>query len=69
MEISTLTTSPVSAPRWWRIHLRRRQGLANRLRSELDEDGPQGLDARGEGIAGIVDGAAKLLDESSGFVV
>jgi hypothetical protein len=30
---------------------------------------PQGLDARGEGIAGIVDGGAKLLDESLGFGV
>jgi hypothetical protein len=27
------------------------------------------LDARGERIAGIVDGAAKLLDESLGFGV
>ena len=30
---------------------------------------PQGLDARGEGIPGIVDGAAKLLGESLGFSV
>jgi hypothetical protein len=58
--------SPVSAFR------RRRQGwqgLAHRLRSELAEDARKVWDARGEWIAGLVDGAPNLLDESLGFGV
>jgi hypothetical protein len=51
------------------VDLPRREWLPLRLRRELLEDRPQGLDARGEGIAGIVDCAAKLLGESLGLSV
>ena len=50
-------------PRW------RRCWGALGLRPELSEDRFQRLDARGKGIAGIVDGTAQLLGERLGFGV
>jgi hypothetical protein len=45
----SLTPSPIPPARRRRIDLRRRQGLASRLLSELGEDRSQGADARREG--------------------
>ena len=64
-----LTTSPVSAFRWRRVDLPRRQGLAYRFRPELGEDRPQRADARREGVAVVLDDIVKLLGQSGGFVV
>jgi hypothetical protein len=52
-----------------RVHLRRRQGLAGWLPSELVENCPQRLNARREGIAVVLDDVVKLLGESGGFFV
>jgi hypothetical protein len=56
-----LTASPISAFRWWRIHLRRRQGLADRLGSEFGANRPQRVDARRERVSVALDDVVKLL--------
>jgi hypothetical protein len=61
-----LAASPVSARGWRRIHLRRRQGLADWLRAEFVEDGPQRTDARRERVAVVLDDVVKLLGKSGG---
>src|SRR5260370_40696086 len=50
-----------------RVHLRRRQGLANRLRPELWEDRPQRADARRERVAVIVNSPAQQGRERAGL--
>ena len=50
-----LASSPIAASRRRRVHLRRRQGLANRLRSELGEDGSQRADTRRERVTVVLD--------------
>jgi hypothetical protein len=52
-----------------RINLPRRQGLANRLRSELSEDRPQGADARRERAGVVLNDIVQLFDQSGGFFV
>jgi hypothetical protein len=69
LETSTLTASPVSAFRRRRVDLRRRQGLAGRLRSKLGEYAPQSADARRERVAVVLDDVVKLLGESGGLFV
>jgi len=52
-----------------RMNPRRRQGLANRLGSELGEDRLQGADAIQERVAVVLDDTVQLLGESGGFFV
>jgi hypothetical protein len=56
----TLAASPVSPPRWGFVTFQRRQGLANRLRSELGEYAPQRADGRREGVAVVLDDIVKF---------
>jgi hypothetical protein len=51
------------------VHLRRRQGLADRLGSEFGEYAPQGADAWRERITVVLDDVVELLGESGGFFV
>jgi hypothetical protein len=50
------------------MHLRRRQGLASRLGSELGENVLQRADTRRQGIAIVGDSAGQKGDERDGFV-
>ena len=51
------------------IHLRRRQGLANRLRPELGEYAPQRADARRERVTVFLNDFVEFLGKSGGFFV
>ena len=51
------------------IHLRRPQGLADRLRSDLAENAPQRADAMRKGVAAVLDDLVKLLGKGGGFFV
>ena len=62
METSTLSTpTPASDEARRPIMLGRRQGLANRLRSELPQDRPQRADAGRERVAVALDDIVKVL--------
>jgi hypothetical protein len=52
-----------------RIHLWRRQGLADRLGSEFREYAPQGLHARRERVTIVSGDVGKLFGQSGGFFV
>jgi len=49
------SAAPASDEAWWRVHRRRREGLADRLRSDLCENAPQRADARRERVAVALD--------------
>jgi hypothetical protein len=53
--------APASDEARGRIHLRRQQGLAHRLRPELGEYAPQRADARRERVTVVLDDVVKLL--------
>ena len=51
------------------IHLRRRQGLVNRLRSELRQDRLQAQQPRRERIGIVVDRVLQMLDKNLRLVI
>jgi hypothetical protein len=67
--IAQLSAPLVSALRWRRIDLGRRQGLPYRLRPELGEDRPRRADAARERVAVALNEIVKLLGESGGFFI